>query len=207
MRPAGVAGAFSLRIRFGVALSITIAATFACNLSNSAPTELPARQAETAIAGTVAAHITESAVPDVTEVATVGPADTSIPEQSPSPPPGLATATISAPSIPMVSVSINTNCRTGPGISYDLRGALLVGETEEIVAVSTAPNYWYITNPDRPGEFCYLWGEYATVVGETQALPKFTPLPSPTPTNTPTPSVTPTPSNTPTPTYTPTATP
>ena len=104
----------------------------------------------------------------------------------------------------MVSVSINTNCRTGPGISYDLRGALLVGETEEIVAVSTAPNYWYIKNPDREGEFCYLWGEYATVVGETQALPKFTPLPSPTPTNTPTPSVTPTPSNTPTPTYTPT---
>jgi hypothetical protein len=194
-------------IRFSLVAIALVAGGLACNLSTSSPTETPAGQAETAIAGTVAAHITESAVPDITEVATVGPADTSIPEQSPSPPPGLATATISAPSIPMVSVSINTNCRTGPGISYDLRGALLVGETEEIVAISTAPNYWYITNPDRPGEFCYLWGEYATVVGETQALPKFTPLPSPTPTNTPTPSVTPTPSNTPTPTYTPSPTP
>ena len=196
-----------LQIRFGLIAIALMASGLACNLSTSSPTETPAGQAETAIAGTVAAHITESAVPDVTEVATIGPVDTSIPEQSPSPPPGLATATTSAPSIPMVSVSINTNCRTGPGVSYDLRGALLVGETEEIVAVSTAPNYWYITNPDRPGEFCYLWGEYATVVGETQALPKFTPLPSPTPTNTPTPSVTPTPSNTPTPTYTPSPTP
>ena len=101
----------------------------------------------------------------------------------------------------MVSVSVNTNCRTGPGRSYDYRGALLVGETEEIVALSTVPNYWYITNPDQPGEFCYLWGEYAIVVGDTQALPEFTPLPSPTPTNTPTPS------NTPTPTYTPSPTP
>ena len=59
----------------------------------------------------------------------------------------------------------------------------------------------YITNPDKPGEFCYLWGEYAIVAGDTQALPEFTPLPSPTATNTPTPS------NTPTPTYTPSPTP
>lgn len=129
------------------------------------------------------------------------PADTAIPEKTATVPPAQATATLAEPStpgIPMVSVSVNTNCRTGPGRSYDYRGALLVGETEEIVALSTVPNYWYITNPDQPGDFCYLWGRYAIVVGDTQALPEFTPLPSPTPT------ITPTPSNTPTPTYTPT---
>ena len=199
-----------MRIRSGAAMTITIAASLACNLSTSSPTDVPVGQEETAIAGTVAALVTESAVPEATDVDAVATAEPPAPESSPTSPPAGATATLAEPStpgIPMVSVSINTNCRTGPGISYDLRGALLVGETEEIVAVSTAPNYWYIKNPDRPGEFCYLWGEYATVVGETQALPKFTPLPSPTPTNTPTPSVTPTPSNTPTPTYTPSPTP
>lgn len=201
---------YGLPIRFGLVAIALVASGLACNLSTSSPTDEPAGQAETAIAGTVAARIAGSAVPEATEVDAVATAEPPAPESSPTLPPAQATATLAEPStpgIPMVSVSVNTNCRTGPGRSYDYQGALLVGETEEIVALSTLPNYWYITNPDKPGEFCYLWGEYATVVGETQALPKFTPLPSPTPTNTPTPSVTPTPSNTPTPTYTPSPTP
>jgi hypothetical protein len=43
------------------------------------------------------------------------------------------------------------------------------------------PDYWYIENPTRPGEFCWLWGEYATLTGEVEALPILTPFPSPTP--------------------------
>ncbi len=161
---------------------------------------MPAGLAETAIAGTVEARVEETVVPKVTEVDTPSPVDTALPEESATAPAPQATATLadtSTPSIPVVSVSLNTNCRTGPGRSYDFLGALLVGETEEVVALSTVPNYWYITNPDQPGEFCYLWGEYATVVGNTEALPQFTPLPSPTPTLTPTPSNTPTPTSTP----------
>ena len=42
------------------------------------------------------------------------------------------TSTLEAP---MVSVSVNTNCRTGPDKIYDNIGALLVGEQAE-VAVS-----------------------------------------------------------------------
>jgi hypothetical protein len=185
-------------IYIGVVATALVAGGLACNLSTASPTELPAGPSQTAIAGTVAARVSESAVPEVTEFATAAPADTSVPEQSPTASLAPATATSS---VPMVSVSVNTNCRTGPGRSYDYRGALLVGETEEVVARSTLPNYWYITNPDLAGDFCYLWGEYASVEGNTQALPEFTPLPSPTPTNTPTPSTTPTP------TYTPSATP
>jgi len=191
-----------LQFRIGLAATALVVGGLACNLSTSSPTETPGGQDETAIAGTVAARVAESAVPEVTVVdtaAAVTSANTAVSEESSTPPPAQATATSTAPGVPEVSVSINTNCRTGPGRSYDLRGALLVGETEEIVALSTVPNYWYITNPDRAGEFCYLWGEYAIVVGDTQALPEFTPLPSPTPTNTPTPSNTPTPTHTPTP--------
>ncbi len=181
----------------GIVVITLVASALACNLPTAGPTEVPAGLAETAIAATVEARVAET---EVTEANTPVPVDTAVPKESATAPAPQATATLadtSTPSIPMVSVSLNTNCRTGPGRSYDYRGALLVGEAEEVVALSTVPNYWYITNPDQPGEFCYLWGRYATVVGNTESLPQFTPLPSPTPT------LTPTPSNTPTPTYTP----
>lgn len=182
-------------------MATLVAGALACNLSSPSPTEVPAGRAETAIAATVKARVALTGLPETSVVNTPDPVDKAVPDESATVPPPLATATLAntpTPPVPMLSVSLNTNCRTGPGRSYDYRGALLVGEAEEIVARSSVPNYWYITNPDRSGEFCYLWGEYATVVGNTEALPEFTPLPSPTPT------LTPTPSNTPTPTYTPT---
>jgi hypothetical protein len=82
---------------------------------------------------------------------------------------------------PMVSVSVDTNCRTGPGKIYDWIGGLLVGEKAEVVGVSTDGQYWIIKNPDQNGE-CWLWGNYATVTGPTAELPKYTPPPTPTPT-------------------------
>ncbi len=182
-------------------MATLVAGALACNLSAPSSTEVPAGFAETAIAATVKARVALTADSETAEENTPDPAATGVPEESATVAPALATATLastSTPPVPMLSVSLNTNCRTGPGRSYDYRGALLIGESEEIVARSSVPNYWYITNPDRSGEFCYLWGQYATVIGNTEALPEFTPLPSPTPT------LTPTPSNTPTPTYTPT---
>jgi len=82
---------------------------------------------------------------------------------------------------PMVSVSVDTNCRTGPGKIYDYIGALLTGETAEVVGQSMDGLYWIIKNPDLPGE-CWLWREYATVVGPTEGLAMYTPPPTPTPT-------------------------
>ena len=81
---------------------------------------------------------------------------------------------------PMVSVSVDTNCRTGPGKIYDWIGALLVGEQAEVVGQSMDGQYWVVKNPDRAGE-CWLWGQYASVTGPTASLPKYTPPPTPTP--------------------------
>jgi uncharacterized protein YgiM (DUF1202 family) len=109
------------------------------------------------------------------------------------------------PSVPMVSVSVDTNCRTGPGVNYDLLTGLFVGERAEVVGKYTtvSPNYWII----RKGAVtCWLWGQYATVEGNTANLPEMVPPPSPTPTLTPTPTVTPTITSTATITNTPTAT-
>jgi hypothetical protein len=92
------------------------------------------------------------------------------------------------PLVPLVSVSVPTNCRSGPGKVYRLEGALLVGETAEVFARDPTGNYWYIRNPDASNDFCWIWGEYATVTGNISLLPVFTPPPRPTATLTPTPS-------------------
>ncbi len=89
------------------------------------------------------------------------------------------------PEVPVVSVSENTNCRTGPGQVYDLIGALLVDEQTEIVAKDSTETFWYVRNPDQDG-YCWLWGYYATTAGNTAALPVFTPPPTPTFTPSPT---------------------
>jgi uncharacterized protein YgiM (DUF1202 family) len=95
------------------------------------------------------------------------------------------------PSVPMVSVSTATNCRTGPGVVYDYLDALLVGEKAEVIGkyTSVSPNYWII----KKGSItCWLWGRYATVEGNTANLQEWTPPPTPTPVPTDTPTPTPT---------------
>lgn len=100
----------------------------------------------------------------------------------------------STPVVPQISVSVPTNCRNGPGKVYLQVGALLVGETAQVYGRDPTSRYWYIPNPDSSSEFCWVWGEYATLTGNTAFLPFYTPPPTPTPTLTPTPTFTPTPS-------------
>jgi hypothetical protein len=91
------------------------------------------------------------------------------------------------PVYPLISVSVPTNCRYGPGKVYEAEGYLLVGEVAEIFGRETTGNYWYIRNPDDAGDFCWVWDEYATITGNTGFLPLMTPPPTPLPTSTPTP--------------------
>ncbi|MCE7859335.1 MAG: hypothetical protein DYG86_06060 [Chloroflexi bacterium CFX2] len=109
----------------------------------------------------------------------------------------------STPSVPQITVSVNTNCRTGPGVVYDLIDSLLVGQTGEIVGKNSGvPNYWVIKRLNGSGT-CWLWGQYATVTGNTSNLPEYPVPPTPTPTKTATPTATST--FTPTPTLAPPA--
>jgi hypothetical protein len=94
------------------------------------------------------------------------------------------TATITltpTPSVPMASVSQNTNCRTGPGANYDLSGALTIGDSAEVVGKSTSTGYWIIKTPGNAAATCWLWGQYATVTGDVSGLPEYNIPPSPTP--------------------------
>lgn len=148
---------------------------------------------ETIVASTLAAGITDTATPETT--ATVEPTSTDIPVDAPTDPlPDQPTATLS---VPMVSVSVNTNCRTGPGTVYDRISALLIGQEAEVVARTADGTYWVIRNPAGSGT-CWLWGFYATVTGPTSGLPVWDPPSTPTPAATITPTATST--NTPAPT-------
>lgn len=89
--------------------------------------------------------------------------------------------------ITLITVSVPTNCRIGPGRVYPRQGALLVGETVEVFGRDPSNEYWYIRNPDDVNEYCWVWGEYATLTGPFMFLPIFTPPPTPTATFTPTP--------------------
>jgi hypothetical protein len=81
----------------------------------------------------------------------------------------------------------------------------MIGEVAPVVGRSADANYWVISNPDQAGEVCWLWGEHATLTGNTAILPVLTPPPTPTATRTVTPV--PTPTRTLTPAFTSTAAP
>ncbi len=172
-----------------ILLSVTVLAiiSLACGLTTipvTGPTvgTLDPNALGTVIAQTMAAALTQTAGAAI-PMDLVDSVSTDTPEPSLTP-----TATLSAtplytatPLVPIVSVTTDTNCRTGPGKTYDRVGALMIGETAEVVARDPTGRYWYIKNPDQQNGYCWLWGEYATVSGNVAALPIFTPPPTPSP--------------------------
>lgn len=98
----------------------------------------------TAVAGTVIAGITQDALnatlnpPTAQNTFTPIPTSTFIPE-----PPTLTPTATLVPTLPftptaetpLITVSVDTNCRSGPGKVYDMVGALLVGEVADILRV------------------------------------------------------------------------
>ncbi len=80
-----------------------------------------------------------------------------------------------------IQVSIDTNCRSGPGSTFTMVGALMVGERTIVHARSSDGDYWIVENPDNLGRECWLWGRHATLVGSADHLPLITPPWTPTP--------------------------
>jgi hypothetical protein len=170
-----------------ILLSVTVllVLSLACGLP-AIPVTGPTPDASTlgtAIAQTMVSALTRTAVAAApinlansqTAAITLTPTFTPSATLSPTP---LYTAT---PLVPLISVSVNTNCRIGPGQVYDRVGALMVGETAVVFGRDPAMKYWYVQNPGKNNEYCWVWGKYATVVGDLSALPFYTPPPTPTP--------------------------
>lgn len=105
-----------------------------------------------------------------------------------------ATPTVSSANGVSVVVSVATNCRTGPGQAYPSVYGLPVNVTGKVVGNNpSVSNYWVIEIPNSNGGTCWLWGQYATVTGDTSGLKVFAVPATPTPTVTITPTFTLTP--------------
>jgi len=154
------------------AVVVLLIASLACasptiSISTSTP---DSGSVGTIIAQTAAAALTQTAqalpsTPTVTELPTI----TLTPTLSPTP---TFTAT---PLIPQLRVSVATNCRLGPGDTYERVGVLSVDQVVEVFGRDTTLKYWYIRNPDEAPEYCWVWGEYAELAGNIFALPVYTP--------------------------------
>jgi uncharacterized protein YkwD len=72
-----------------------------------------------------------------------------------------------------VKVSLTTNCRTGPGISYPKLSSLAAGKTVPLIGRDASYSYWIIKDPGKTGKNCWLWGYYATTSGNTKNLKIF----------------------------------
>jgi hypothetical protein len=179
---------------FLIIASVFLIPVLACNLSNpttvigtnpdpaaataAIQTQVALLVASTSVAQTALSQSladTQTAMPSNTPEFTFTPSTTPTPSSTPMP-----TFTLT-PSIPTVTVSVNTNCRSGPTTSYDLLGILMVGETAQVVARSTLTDTMIIKLPSNPSIKCWLWAQNATVSGDLSKLPVIAVPPSPTP--------------------------
>lgn len=109
---------------------------------------------------------TETPAPTSTDTPTLEPTSTSTPV-----PENLEPIT--------VEVSLDTNCRSGPGKVYPYLGGLYVGEESTVHGIDPSGAWLYIANPDINDEYCWIWGYYAETSRDTDPLPIYTPAPTP----------------------------
>ena len=98
------------------------------------------------------------------------------PPAAPTTKPGLTPT----PSSVTLKVSVDTNCRTGPGKIYDIVTVFRIGKTAEVIGRGADGEDWVIRNPAGTGH-CWVWGKYATLTGPTGSLPIWDIPPTPTP--------------------------
>jgi hypothetical protein len=154
----------------------------ACNLPNEA-SESPTAASDPSIEDIVELAATQTALAAMLPILTptpepptamVTPAETATETLTPEP---TATPTVA---VPMAEVGRETNCRVGPAGNYDLVATYQAGQMLEVVAKDLGGGFWFVRNPDKPEEQCYVLANNITISGDTSALPQFTPMASPT---------------------------
>lgn len=95
----------------------------------------------------------------------------------------LGTPPASSPTItptytpPKLSITGNSNCRTGPGAGFKAVTAFVPGTILDLVGKDSANNYWQVKIPNSQ-ETCWVWGQYATATGSYDSLPESAPVSS-----------------------------
>ena len=157
-----------------VGLIILIFAVFAFNLPvQGAPLY---NEAQTAAASTLLAMVTpQSTMTALPTFTAVPPSNTPIsqPTSTDTPAPTY--------SVPMLTLREATNCRTGPGLAYEILVTYPIGQTLEILGRYEPGNFWLVKSSESPTGNCWLWGEYADLAGSYWMAPSVTPPPAPSP--------------------------
>src|SRR5215216_8137425 len=136
--------------------SILLIATQAC--APPAPATSDPSSINTAVAQTLAAVLTQTSLPGIPNTGQESPTPTTA---APTPTAILLTTTVAptstaillpspiftstpalTPGMSQVSVSVSTNCRAGPGTTYERLGGLQVGEVAEVVGRHATRDYW-----------------------------------------------------------------
>jgi len=85
-----------------------------------------------------------------------------------------------SPAVAMVSVSVPSEYRSGPGPAYDLVGELQPGEMVPALGISPDAGYFLIQDPAHPGSLAWLKTDHTTLTGGSPGLPVATPPALPT---------------------------
>lgn len=149
---------------------VSVSVLAACSASTPSDSDL----FETAVMSTVEAL---ASLPPMTSTPTPSPTPTVTPTITLTPTPSNTPTLLP----PVASVKIATNCRTGPGTAYSLVTSLQPRQLAVVAARSSVENFWYVAIPDQVDEYCWLWGEYASIAGDLSTLPVLTPEPAPVP--------------------------
>lgn len=162
-----------------VFIALILLITLACNVPGTAPSLSVDDQAATAIAATLQAGNENGADVPITATASSTPTPTTAAATSTATTGPTATITPTY-SVPMLTLLEQTNCRTGPGLNYEIQFAVVKGARREIIGYYPQENYWLIKMAEsRTGE-CWIWGEYAEVSGSYWVVPSVTPPPTAT---------------------------
>lgn len=143
-----------MRNRFWMAVIVLNLGLSSCNLQASRPTETPA---STPVLDTPTSS-TSISTPVITETLLSVEFPTISPTITPS-------VFLASPKDQPV------NCRFGPGISYAIVGALIIGRQAEIIGRNDDSSWWYVRNPSDPSTSCWLSAEFVETVGDVQSLP------------------------------------
>lgn len=81
------------------------------------------------------------------------------------------------PGVVQVRVNAPTYCRAGPSLAYEQVRTMMVEDVAEVIGRNERGNYWLIRNADIAAGTCWIWGRYATLIGDTSVLPVLTPPP------------------------------
>ena len=140
-----------------------LAGTLACSLTLDLGTQ-PASTATPSLSGLD--HVSTMVRQTLQVLTQQAPTSTPTPTETPTSTP---VPTFIAP---VLTVSKDTSCTTGPGTTSGVVRILHPGTVAVPVAKDTPVNYWVINTPNYLGSTCWVSGTYATVTGDSSILPE-----------------------------------